>query len=459
VLLCAWPGRAQENETGKKLFATRCASCHGADGGGGEFGPDIADVRGLGHRDMKVADIIKNGLADYGMPAFPLPQQDVDALAAFVSGLRAPAFEHPPAGNAEAGGSFFFGKGNCANCHLVKGRGGVLGPDLSNLGRDTRLARIQLALRDPNALGMAGYKLVSVRLRSGQTIRGLAKNESNYDLQLQDLDGKLHFVTREEIAEEIAEPKGLMPPLSATDSEQRDLLAFLSRLAKDNSISSLGAGTAALAGDPAFSAIAAPKPGDWPTYHGHLSGNRHSELIEINNANVAQLGAKWMFPIADSNHLEVTPVVVDGVMYVTTANQAYALDARSGRQIWHYSQPLTKGVIGDAGTAINRHRSCPYHRAQPSERRTSLGHRNGRLSQELRLYVGSAGGQRSGAFRHLRRRRGSARFRGRLQSFHRRTRMAILEYAGARRAIVRNLGRPGDGIATRMRGWMVDRNL
>jgi PQQ-dependent dehydrogenase (methanol/ethanol family) len=354
ALACAWPGIGQENAAGRKLFAARCASCHGADGGGGEFGPDIADVRGLRHRDRTLAALIKNGLPDSGMPAFPLPQQDLDAVAAFVAGLRAPAFEHPPAGDAIAGESYFFGEGNCANCHLVKGRGGVLGPDLSNLGGETRLARIEMALRDPSTLGTPGYKLVSVRLRSGQTIRGLAKNESNYDVQLQGLDGKLYFLSKEEIAEETAEPKGLMPPVSATSVEQRDLLAFLSRLTRDGSASSIGPGTATLDGGLTFSSIANPKPGDWPTYHGRLSGNRHSELREINTANVVQLGAKWMFPIADSNRLEVTPVVVDGVMYVTNANQAYALDARSGRQIWHYSRPLTKGVIGDAGSAINR---------------------------------------------------------------------------------------------------------
>ena len=65
------------------------------------------------------------------------------------------------AANAAAGESFFFGKGNCVSCHLVKGRGGILGPDLTNLGRDSRLARIELALRNPSALDMAGYKLVS----------------------------------------------------------------------------------------------------------------------------------------------------------------------------------------------------------------------------------------------------------------------------------------------------------
>ena len=61
-----------------------------------------------------------------------------------------------------------------------------------------------------------------------------------------------------------------------------------------------------------------------------------------------------MFPIANANRLEGTPVVVDGTMFVTTANEAYALDAASGRPIWHYARPLTKGVIGDAAGAINR---------------------------------------------------------------------------------------------------------
>ena len=61
-----------------------------------------------------------------------------------------------------------------------------------------------------------------------------------------------------------------------------------------------------------------------------------------------------MFPIANARHLEGTPIVVDGTMFVTTANEAYALDARTGRPIWHFARPLTPGVIGDASGAINR---------------------------------------------------------------------------------------------------------
>ena len=146
-----------------------------------------------------------------------------------------------------------------------------MGPDLSNLGRERRLGQIQQALRDPAALQTPGYKLVSVRLRDGSSLRGLAKNESNYDLQLQTLDGSLRLLSREEIADETRDPSSLMPPVSATGGEMRDLVAFLSRLTTGNAL----AATFKLGEGVPFSGIADPKPGDWPTYHGNLSGNRY----------------------------------------------------------------------------------------------------------------------------------------------------------------------------------------
>src|SRR5439155_3988037 len=142
------------------------------------------------------------------------------------------------------------------------------------------------------------------------------------------------------------------PPIAALAEEMRDLLAYLSRLTPE------GSGGAAPRTEEGVGVTLAdvirPKPGEWPTYHGNLSGNRHSPLDQINKDNVAQLAPRWIFSIANSRRLEVTPVVVNGVMYVTTANEAFALDARTGRQIWHYSRPLTKGVIGDAAGGINR---------------------------------------------------------------------------------------------------------
>jgi alcohol dehydrogenase (cytochrome c) len=104
-----------------------------------------------------------------------------------------------------------------------------------------------------------------------------------------------------------------------------------------------------------FEEIAQPKPGTWPTYDGNQSGNRFSPLDQINTTNVQHLAPKWMFTIAGAPRaLEATPIVVDGVMYVTSVNEAYGLAAGSGREIWHYSRPRTQGLAGDAASGINR---------------------------------------------------------------------------------------------------------
>jgi alcohol dehydrogenase (cytochrome c) len=104
-----------------------------------------------------------------------------------------------------------------------------------------------------------------------------------------------------------------------------------------------------------FADIARPKAGAWPTYHGHLSGNRFSTLDQINRTTVQGLAPKWIFTIQNApRSLQTTPVVVDGVMYVTSVNEAYALDAQNGRQRWHYSRPRTQGLAGDAASGINR---------------------------------------------------------------------------------------------------------
>src|SRR5262249_1477424 len=133
-------------------------------------------------------------------------------------------------GDAAAGAAFFFGKGNCFSCHMVKGRGGLLGPDLSELGAKRTLSEIELSLRTPSARLEPGFRVVSARLHDGRLIRGFAKNESNYDLQLQSLDGRLHLLRRQEIAELVRESSSLMPELEATPEEARNLLAYLSRL-------------------------------------------------------------------------------------------------------------------------------------------------------------------------------------------------------------------------------------
>ncbi|PYQ54492.1 MAG: hypothetical protein DMF78_05685 [Acidobacteria bacterium] len=85
---------------------------------------------------------------------------------------------------------------------------------------------------------------------------------------------------------------------------------------------------------------------DWPTYNGDPGGNRHTTLTQIDKTTVARLAPQWLFSFPDAGLLQMTPVVVGGIMYVTAPNQCFALDAGTGRPIWHFKRPLTKGVSG-----------------------------------------------------------------------------------------------------------------
>ena len=77
-------------------------------------------------------------------------------------------------------------------------------------------------------------------------------------------------------------------------------------------------------------------------------------LRQIDKTNVSQLVPRWSFAMDDATGLHTTPVVVNDIMYVTTANQCYALDAGSGRKIWHFQRPRSKALVGNASGGINR---------------------------------------------------------------------------------------------------------
>jgi alcohol dehydrogenase (cytochrome c) len=100
--------------------------------------------------------------------------------------------------------------------------------------------------------------------------------------------------------------------------------------------------------------LAQPPAANWTSYNGDYTGRRYSALTEITPANVSQLRAQWVFHTPTSDGLEVTPIVIDGIMFVTNANDAFALDARTGRSIWHYSRPITDDLIDDASQHHNR---------------------------------------------------------------------------------------------------------
>jgi alcohol dehydrogenase (cytochrome c) len=102
------------------------------------------------------------------------------------------------------------------------------------------------------------------------------------------------------------------------------------------------------------SLLVSPPRENWPSYNGDYSGRRYTGLSQINRDNVHQLRPQWVFHSASSDSMEVTPVVANGVMFITSANDAFALDARTGRVLWRHARPISEGLIDDAASHHNR---------------------------------------------------------------------------------------------------------
>src|ERR1043166_3702834 len=96
------------------------------------------------------------------------------------------------------------------------------------------------------------------------------------------------------------------------------------------------------------------EPTRWLTYSGNYANHRHSPLTQITPANVNRLVAQWQFQTDTLGKFEATPLVVDGVIYVTgPLDTAWAIDARTGRQMWRYKRDLPSGLIACCGL-VNR---------------------------------------------------------------------------------------------------------
>ena len=355
---------------GQKLYAENCVGCHGADLQGTDQGPALkgnSRVREMSLRHLQ--NIIRGGVPKAGMPPFDLPADDLDALATFVGSLNSVAAQSRVPGNPAAGEQIFFGKGDCGGCHMVSGRGRAIGPDLSNLANEKTVTEIESTLKSPSADITPGYELVTVRSRNGSTLRGFARSRSNFDIRVEDLQGKLHLLEESEIASIVEERQSAMPPVQASPADFQDLLAYLSQLTGVKP-GTLNAPPPREASDIDFNRILHPRPGDWLSYDGRLNANRYSDLAQINTSNVSQLRVQWIFTVPlwrnivpDTSYfaqnyayfgLEVTPLVADGVMYITGPGSVYALDAQSGREIWAYTRKRTATVVGDAALGTNR---------------------------------------------------------------------------------------------------------
>ncbi len=240
IIGSAFRADAQSAEPGRRVFASRCAACHGTEGGGGKLGPSIVARIPL-RTDADLEAVIREGLSGAGMPAFAnLTKTESTDLIAFLRTLR------PRAGT--------------------------------------------------------GPQRTSVTLADGSSLSGLVMNRSAGEMQLLGDDRRTHLLRE------------------ATSGRYREVTSQTG----------------------------------WATYNGQPSGNRYSTVTQFTLGNVSRLAPQWVFTLPNVSQGQVTPVVVDGVMYVSAANDLYALDAGSGRQVWNYRRPRTRGLTGVAARGVNR---------------------------------------------------------------------------------------------------------
>ena len=217
---------------------------------------------------------------------------------------------------------------NCGGCHGGDGTGGEMGPNIVNRLNNMAPEQLDAILANgrpdrgmpgfPNIQGEEKTRLVTflrtlrprrraapvrreVTLTSGTKLAGLVLNESPLDLQLRTDDQKVHL-------------------LCPATGGYREVTSQT----------------------------------DWTTYNGDVKGNRYSQLGQITKQNVTRLAPKWVFPLEGVTRAQTTPVVVQGIMYVTSGNECWALDAGAGREIWHFQRPRTKALVGNAAQGFNR---------------------------------------------------------------------------------------------------------
>jgi PQQ-dependent dehydrogenase (methanol/ethanol family) len=342
---------------GKRLFDQTCQSCHGP-AGQGDRGPALnAGAFVHGNQDGDLFHTIRDGVPGSQMPPFKgLSDTQVWQLVSYIRSLgdarataAAAANEPLPAGNAAAGEALFFGKAGCAACHQVNGRGGLVGPDLSLAGRTPSAALRQkildprTAVAPPATAGRGGRgrgaapQTIVATMRDGREIRGVRRNEDTFSIQMVDAGGTLHLLDKLALRDVRVENASLMPAdysTKLTSTEVTDVVRYLSGLRGRKPV------VADVPGGVTFDRLlkADAEPHNWLMYWGNFRGTHYSSLKQIDAANVRQLQTAWGYAMPGDSVLEATPLVVDGIMYMTQPGAVAALDARTGRQIWKYTR-------------------------------------------------------------------------------------------------------------------------
>src|SRR5207247_2961035 len=131
--------------------------------------------------------------------------------------------------------------------------------------------------------------------------------------------------------------------------------------------------------DPA--ALLKPPTNTWPSYNGDYTGRRYSTLSQINQSNAGSLAMAWAFQ-THQQAIKSTPLVVNGILYFTVPNHVWAVDARTGRQVWHFQRQSAGNMIGQRGVAMYQDR---LYFGTPDAHLICLDARTGRQVWDLEM--------------------------------------------------------------------------
>jgi putative heme-binding domain-containing protein len=240
IVLCVYLGGAAQTaslddsppavQEGLQVYRAHCARCHDLNAQGYR-GRDLTQPSKRAQTNAQLTSLITQGIAGTEMPATKLDALQLSHLIAYLQSLHGPA--RVERGDPARGGALFWGKAQCGQCHMVSGRGGRLGPELTFIGAVRSKAFLVRELRTPSEYVGKGYDTVVVTTVSGEQIRGVRKNEDAFSIQMMDVNENIRVFLKKDLREVMIVDESLMPaygPDRLNDAEFDDLLRYLASL-------------------------------------------------------------------------------------------------------------------------------------------------------------------------------------------------------------------------------------
>jgi cytochrome c oxidase cbb3-type subunit 3 len=241
-------GDPKAAKAGEYEFRINCALCHGLGARGGGRGPDLTRaVKKHTHSDADMFQVISNGIAGTAMPAngtngqgVGMTDEEIWQIITYIRSQEVKATATPQ-GKAAHGKDLFYGDGNCSLCHMVNGKGGRFGPDLSGVGGSRTREAIIDSVRNPSrrlAWGLSEatkefpqeYESVTAMTADGKEIRGVTLNEDSFTVQIMDREERIHLLDKSKLRSLQKSRESAMPKYDAdllSDKDLEDIVAFL----------------------------------------------------------------------------------------------------------------------------------------------------------------------------------------------------------------------------------------